>query len=170
MTNITSTKLTKLEIDKILSKNRTQLRAGKALTRAELITMFEVKDVSKDSSRKATFAALQKENLKLVALQSNINALMSRSGLYLKSKDYYSTFEVKNKKETKGEIVRHAGKIDIADVLEITLDKGMVTRLSAGTWGTYNRVYDNQGQEKVSRAGTSTGSRAQIAQNRVKKY
>lgn len=173
MTNSTAKpvyKLLKVDIDKVLSAHRAKLRAGKSITRAQLVTMFNISNVSKRSDKRGTFAELQRENLDLVQLQNRINGLMSKSGLYLKSSGYYSSFEVRAKEDTKGEIVRHAGKIDTADYLELDLDQGMATRLSAGTWGTYNRVYNNKGEQKVPSAAPSPGSREALAKARIDKY
>ena len=162
--------LTNLEIDKILSLNRAKLRTGKVISRAVLIDMFSIPNVSKDPNDAGSLTEMQKENLRLIKFQARVNNLMSESGLHLKSRNYYTVFKVGVKERTKKEIVRHAGKIDTAEVLEVELDQGMKTRTTAGTWGGYNRVYDNKGVRKKASVYLPSRNRREIAKNRVKHY
>jgi hypothetical protein len=163
-------RLSLLAVDKILSANRKRLRPGKVLSRAEFVSMLQLSDIQKNPKAKGSYVDLHRENMKLVAEQQRVNKLMRLNGLYLKSKDYYSEFEVCSKDDTKGTIVRYAGQVDRNVVCEETLDSHMVSRLVSGTWSTYNRVLTNKGQRKYFAQPTSTTVREETAIKRVKNY
>ena len=160
----------KLVLDKILSANRRQLRAGKTISRAQLITMLGITDISKNPKKTGTYVDLHKENLRLVAAQREVNELLCLNGLYLKAKDYYSYFEVCSKDDTKQTIVRYASQVDVNRACEHRLDAGLHARVQKRTWGYYNRVYTNQGALKQNIRVTPTLGRKEAAVRRVKNY
>lgn len=151
------------DYDDVLTKNKKLFKAGCMISRKDLVTLFGVQgDVTTGSYKRQ-----HKANLRLVRVQNTINYLMRANGLYLKSKDYYSEFHVCQKDQTKSVIVRYAAGVDTQDSCEVQLDTGMITRLNAGTWGTYNRVY--HGNKATNPAPAPKGQEAR-AINRVKHY
>lgn len=159
-----------LDYDRIMATSRKHFRAGSYLSRDQLITMFNLQGVSKLGHMNGTYAEQHRENLRLVAVQQDINHLLRANGLYMRSMDYYTSFQICRKEQTKNTIVRYAGQIERNDSCEVQLDAGMVQRVQAGTWGTYNRVYTNQGLRKAPRTTTAKLHREEPAKRRVKGY
>lgn len=167
MGKITKRQQRLIDFDNIITKNKTLFKAGSTISRADLVKLFSIPKIYNTGS----YAKVHRSNLKLVAVQMDINWLMRANGLYLKSKNYYNEFHVCEKEPTKNTIVRYAGEAEIQESCEVQLDRGMVTRLSAGTWGTYNRVFNQNGSLKSGQAvGNYTGTREAKARNRVQHY
>jgi hypothetical protein len=132
---------TKLEVrmnkyNDILTKNKYRLKAGQSMSRKDFTKLFEIPGVV----HKGTYDKVQKANLNLVKAQSEINRLMSESGLYISSCDYYGKFYVRRKKETKNVVERMSSKVDTFDAKTERLLLAMEKRVAAGTWGTFNKV------------------------------
>jgi hypothetical protein len=165
---LTAGKQRRVDYDKTISANRAKFRAGKVLTRSDIISIFNVAGVAPVMPKTGSYVRMHKENLKLMAVQAEVNNLLRSNGLYMKSSGYYTCFEICIRKDTKNTIIRYSAQADTNEVCEITLEAGYVSRTNSGTWGSYNRVYNNAGVKKAIVAVSPT--REDNARNRVKMY
>lgn len=122
--------------NKIITKNKTKFKAGKSLSRKDFVALFGIQNIA----HKGPYAKVHRANLRLVQAQNEINTLMQENGLYLSSKNYYSEFYVRDKDYTKAVIERMSDTVDTFDVKTQRILGAMENRVTAGTWGTYNKV------------------------------
>lgn len=120
----------------ILTYNKTLFRAGRSISRQTFVNLFSVPDIV----HSGTYEEIQRSNLKLVAVQQEINMLMRENGLYMKSENYYGDFKVVEKEPTKNTILRYSGGVDVFNGCTSRLEMKMKERVDAKTWGRYNRV------------------------------
>lgn len=131
-----SKQLQKLEeLNNILAKNKTLFRSGTTISREVLAKMFGIKITTKGS-----YANVHRSNLRLVRLQGKLNKLLQHSGLCLRSKDYYTSFEVADENTLKNVITRNCAAVDTFTDKWISLETNYAERKEQGTWGTYNKV------------------------------
>lgn len=83
------------------------------------------------------FADVQRSNLTLVGVQAEVNNVLRHSGLVLKSRNYYSEFYICNLEQTANKIVTHQEKAEIHKHCSNVLEKAVIQRVKAGTWGMY---------------------------------
>lgn len=125
-----------LKYNDIITRNKKFFRPGSVFNRDELALFFSLSDiVSKGSYKK-----VHKANLKLVQLQTEINLLMRENGLYMRSSDYYTKFEVVNKKRTKAAVIRYSAEVDINRYCTTRLEARLKEKENNNNWGTYNKV------------------------------
>jgi hypothetical protein len=132
-------KLTKYDLDNIITKNKSMFKTRSKITQAQFIKLFGLPKMPKSG----TYKELHRAHMKLVAMKEKVNGLMRANGLYLKAKDYNDYFLVLDKPSTKGAVARYSAKVERNEACEWQLDAGLKHRLQVTkTWGTYNRVYD----------------------------
>lgn len=120
----------------IITRNKAQFAAGQSMTRQDFVNMFGLVNIVNQGTAKQ----ITESNLALVNAYTTINMLMRENGLVIKSRDYYSFFDVLTKPSTKNELERMSDKIDrVTAKTERFVDK-MEQRVQAKTWRTYNRV------------------------------
>mgnify|MGYP001062692965 CR=1 FL=1 len=154
------TKLTKTMTEKqlrlkayndIIVKNKKFFRAGQNLSRSQFIAMFNIPLLATSND----YEELHRDNLRLVAAQTEINMLMRENGLYLRSSNYYQNFSIVDKERTKAEVLRYSSEVDINRACTTRLETKLTERVRAGTWGTYNRVSD----QDIANMGNHTETR-----------
>lgn len=77
---------------------------------------------------KSSLKAVQKNNLRLLTLQTAVNKELHDVGLHLASRDYYTEFVVLPKKETGRIVQRYYNRADNAIYSGICLEEGRDTR------------------------------------------
>lgn len=122
--------------NRIITANKNKLKAGSKLTRADFVTLFGLTGIV----NKGNYAKVHKANLRLVQAQNEINSLMEENGLYLSSRNYYGEFYVRDRKRTAAVVERHSREVDVFTAATTRLEATLVQRVSAGTWGRYNKV------------------------------
>lgn len=143
--------MNKYDIDTIVTKNKSMFKKGSKITQAQFIKLFGLPKLPKTGNYKD----LHRANMKLVALKEQVNYLMRANGLYLKAKDYNSYFMVMDSDRTETAIVRYSAKVERNEACERQLEDAYEYRTNAGTWGTYNRVFDRK--TKRMRTGSFPG-------------
>ena len=131
---MTKTALTQVQYAKVIAKYTKRFSVGGKLTRKQMTNWFKVKDVVHEG----TAAAVQKSNLQLVHVQAAINKLLRPSGLYLRSRNYYSEFYIANKDETKRAVLNYQGKSAAHRCCSDELEDAMGETIADGTWGSYS--------------------------------
>jgi hypothetical protein len=120
----------------ILTYNKSLFRAGRSISRRDFVKLFNISNIVHNG----TYEEIQRANLALVAAQQEINMLMRENGLYMKSENYYGSFKVVEKDNTKNTILRYSGGVDVFNGCTSRLEVKMKERVNANTWGRYNRV------------------------------
>lgn len=128
-----------LKYNDIITRNKKLFKPGSVFGREELALFFGVTNIVS----KGNYKKVHQSNLQLVQLQTEINLLMRENGLYMRSSDYYSNFEVVNKKRTKATVVRYSSEVDINRYCTTRLEARLTDRIQNNTWGTYNKVNRN---------------------------
>lgn len=124
------------EINQIITANKQKFKSGKIFTAEEFGFMFGYYGVT----TRGSYKAMQKSNLKLVAIQGDVNKLMRENGLYLRSRNYYSFFEVCDIKQTKNTVLRYRAEADNTSTYNQDLLSNLQMRHDKDNWGTYNKV------------------------------
>ena len=125
-----------IEYNQILTKNKAMFKSGQSITRDTLVDLFSIENVVNHGS----YQEIQRANLNIVAAQGDINRLLRESGLYLRSKGYYSHFKVLPYEQTKEKAASYSSEVDRFTSTTDRIIAKMEDRVSANTWGTYNKV------------------------------
>ena len=134
---ITSAKKQRLvAYNSIITTNKAKLKAGKTMSRVDFVALFGITKIV----NKGSYAKVHRANLRLVQAQAEINALMAENGLYLSSRDYYNEFYVRDKNYTKHTIERFSNEVDVYSACTSRLEVNLTQRVTAGTWGRYNKL------------------------------
>lgn len=119
------------EYAKIISGNKKTFSTGSVISRQDLVNILGLENITNKGNAKN----IMRSNLALVDAQVVLNTILRESGLYIKSKDYYSEFHVACVEQTKDAIARYSSEVDTnrdcTDRLEATLKQ----QRAAGTWG-----------------------------------
>lgn len=124
------------EINQIITANKHKFKTGNVFTAEEFGFMFGYYGVT----TKGSYKNVQRSNLKLVSIQGDVNQLMRENGLYLRSRNYYSFFEVCDIEKTKNTVLRYRAEADNTAVYNQDLLNTLQMRHSNNNWGTYNKV------------------------------
>lgn len=82
------------------------LTAGTTFTRTNFIKLAKTVNPNLHTARK-TDAQKIRSNLALVNIQRQLNEELAKSGLYIKSRNYYSEFSVVDKQAANKEVARY---------------------------------------------------------------
>lgn len=135
----------------LLTRMKRTMVAGATFSAEDLAKMFTVSP----PVRKGTYEAVHAENMRMLRLQKDLNKLLRKSGLYLRSSCYYRFFTVSSKDDTKRKIERMSAAIDSITNTQIELEAGVVVRSARKNWGTCNKLGDSDINE-VLEVPTST--------------
>ncbi|AGM47221.1 hypothetical protein AD45P2_00250 [Alteromonas phage vB_AmaP_AD45-P2] len=124
----------------IIAKNKKLFAAGSTLTRDKFVSLFAVPDVVTAGN----YVDVQRSNLRLVTAQTEINMLMRENGLYIRSKDYYSSFHVVEKKQTKNVIARYSSEVDVNRHCVSRLEMSFANKVKSNNWGQYDQLTEQQ--------------------------
>ena len=152
---MTKTALTQVQYAKVIAKYAKCFSVGGKLTRKQMTNWFKVKDVVHEG----TAAAVQKSNLRLVHAQAAINKLLRPSGLYLRSRNYYSEFYIANKDETKRTVLNYQSKSTAHRCCSDELEDAMGETIADGTWGKYSVERTTSFVSPRASAAASAGSK-----------
>ena len=138
MAKITLTKAQQrlAQYNDIIANNKNLFKVGSTMDRKQFVKLFNIQNIKHTGS----YQEIHRSNLKLVAVQQDVNKLMRENGLYFKSGDYYSHFSVAKKEPTKNTIIRYSSEVDINKNCTERLYAKMDQRVKAGTWGKYNKL------------------------------
>ena len=131
---MTKKALTQAQYAKVIAKYAKRFSVGGKLTRKQMTKWFKVQDVVHEG----TAEAIQKSNLRLVQAQTDINNLLRPSGLYLRSRNYYSEFYIADKDETKRAVLNYQSKSTAHRCCSDELEDAMGETIANGTWGSYS--------------------------------
>lgn len=104
------------------------------IKRRTFCKLFRVKNIVHTGE----FEDVQRSNLTLVGVQADINNVLRHSGLVMKSRNYYSEFYICNLKQTAHKVLNYQEKSEVNKYCGNTLERAVIQRLKAGTWGSYN--------------------------------
>ncbi len=124
----------KAHYEKVMAKRIERFSVGGKMTRRQLVKWFNLKDIVHEG----TAQEVQASNLRLVQAQTVINSILRSSGLYLRSRNYYSNFYIANKEETKQAVLNHQTKSTMQRVCSEQLEDAMHEQVVAGAWGKYS--------------------------------
>lgn len=141
---------------KVLAKHIDRFSTGGKLTRRQLTKWFNVKGIVHTGTAKK----IQQSNLQLVQVQREINKLLRASGLYLRSRDYYSEFYIVNKDETKRTILNYQSKSTAQRCCSDELEDAMGETIADGTWGKFS-------VERTTSFISRRAAKAEVANNKV---
>jgi hypothetical protein len=125
-----------LDYNQIIVNNMSQFTSGSVLSRKKFVKLFNLKDIK----NKGSYAKVHRSNLRLLKAQVEINQLMRESGLYIQSRDYYTSFQVLEKDSTKKAILRYSAEVDTNTACTNRLEDTMKSRVQSKTWGIYSNV------------------------------
>lgn len=131
---MTKKALTQAQYAKVIAKYAKRFSVGGKLTRKQMTKWFKLTNVVHEG----TAAEIQKSNLNLVRAQAAINQLLRPSGLYLRSRNYYSEFYIADKDETKRTILNYQSKSASHRRCSDELEDAMGEAIAEGTWGKYS--------------------------------
>jgi len=120
----------------IMNKHPHRFQTGSVIKRRTFCKLFRIKGVI----HSGPFDEIQRANLKLVGVQADVNNILRQSGLVMKSRDYYSEFYIANLKETGETVLAHQEKAEAHKRCSNDLEKAVISRLRAGTWGQLGTV------------------------------
>ena len=139
-----------IEYNKIITQNKKLFKTGSKISRFKFASIFKVKGIR----GKRTPQEYMSASLELVKTQTLANVLMRENGLYIRSKNYYSSFEVAELPKTKNTVVRYSAEVEINSVCTKRLETKLTERENEGTWGYYRSVPKNQILRMTGRASS----------------
>jgi hypothetical protein len=134
--SLTTKQLRLVTYNSIIVANLSKFSTGSVLSRVHFTKLFNIPNIM----HTGTYSQVHSSNLKLLQAQMEINVLMRENGLYMKSKNYYDSFVVVDKKTTKNTIIRYSSEVDVYNSCTTRLENKMKTRVASKTWGSYSNV------------------------------
>jgi len=108
-------------LNNIIDTNRSVFTAGKTFTQSWLMNTYGIAPMAMNPSPKD----VARFNLKLVTAYTKLNKLLAKRGLYVKSTNYYETFEVLTLEKAISKVKKYKNKAKGDKAASRNLDKGI---------------------------------------------
>lgn len=123
-------------LNTVISNNKKLFKPGAIINRETFISLCNLSEVK----NKQDFKEYQRVNLSIVSTQNQLNVLLRESGLYIKSKNYYSSFTILKKDQLKNKIINYSSSTDrLKSTTNRILDK-TAEKLKNKEWGKYKKL------------------------------